>query len=546
MHMLLFSIIALCTILQAPSFALSLRTNASDTKPYNGTPAEFALFAQPPFWPFQSFVTEPEFHPPVLEISKQPGATDGLFVFAPLPFLPVYPDRPPVGLIMDQLGNPIWHSANGYLGQLEVQQIEGKNVLSYWTGGIGGGFVDAHGMGTITILDASYRLVQNVTLNDGTFKAGDSMQNKPYPSYIDIHESFITSKGSLIVTAYNSTPYDLSAVGGPKDGWLLDSLIYEIDLKTNETLFRWSSVEHVDELPLNGSHQLHPNGTIIDGHNATHPWDYFLTNSVYPLDDGYIISCRHYWSAIALDSKGGVKWSLNGRDGGDFTMINQGGEKSTFSWPHYIRPLSGTADTNLTITMFNNNNNGFDNGTAPSTGLALHLDLQNRTVETVSALQDPKDVIYADSQGTYQRLPRDHKFLAYGQIPKLKEFNDKDEVVMDAKFGYDNQVSSYRSYVVSNWSATPYWAPKIATTREKNGNVTLSMSWNGATPDVYNSWIIYESADVNGAMRGQSQQVRRTGFETNATLSAGTRLVMAAAGQGKQVKGRSETIPVGL
>lgn len=51
----------------------------------------------------------------------------------------------------------------------------------------------------------------------------------------------------------------------------LDSLIYEIDLNTNETLFRWSSIEHVDEFPLNGSHQLYPNGSIIDRNNGTHP-----------------------------------------------------------------------------------------------------------------------------------------------------------------------------------------------------------------------------------------------------------------------------------
>ena len=534
-----------CVLLQYSSVAFG-KSNASDTRPYPGTPANFSSFALAPFWPYQTFVTEPEFHPPVLEITKQPGASDGLFVFAPLPFLPVYPDRPPVGLIMDQLGNPIWHSANGYLGQLEVQQLDGKNVLTYWTGGIGGGFVDAHGMGTITILDSTYKLIQTVTLNDGTFKAGDSMQNMPYPSYIDIHESHITPKGSLIVTAYNSTPYNLSAVGGPEDGWLLDSLIYEFDLRTNKTLFRWSSVEHIDELPLNGSHQLHPNGSIIDGNNATHPWDYFLTNSVFPLDDGYILSSRHYWSAIALDSNGNVTWNLNGEDGGDFDLVNQTGKSSTFSWQHYVRPLDSTPNRSVTIDMFNNHNNGFDNGTNPSTGLTLYLDLQNRTVETVGALLDPQEVVYVDSQGTFHCLPGGHKLLANGQIPTLTEFDDNGRVVMKARFGQDNQVSSYRSYLVSNWSATPYWAPKIATTQEPSGNVTLSMSWNGATPDVYDGWMIYESADVNGPLTEISQQVRRTGFETNVTLSGGTRLVMAAAGKGNQATRRSGSIRVEL
>ncbi|KAL8773220.1 MAG: hypothetical protein Q9209_001896, partial [Squamulea sp. 1 TL-2023] len=244
-------------------------------------------------------------------------------------------------------------------------------------------------MGLITILDSTYKLINNLTLNDGILKAGESMQNGPYPSNINIHENFITAKGSPTVTTYSSTLYDLSAVGDPKDGWLLDR-------------------------------------------------------------------------------------------------------------------------------------------TDHSMGLTLYLDLQKRMVETVSALQDPQDTIYADCQGTYQHLPHDHKFLAYGQIPKFKEYENNDRVVMEAKFGQDNQVSSCRSHWVSDWSATPYWAPKIATTQEPNGNVTLSISWNVATPDAYNSWIVYESNDVDGPFKQRSQQVRKTGFETNTTLSAGTRSVMAA------------------
>lgn len=75
-------------------------------------------------------------------------------------------------------------------------------------------------VGAIKILDATYRQIGGVTLNDGTFKACDSMQNKPKPSYVDSHESRITPRGSIMVTAYNSTPYDLSAVGGPRNGWV--------------------------------------------------------------------------------------------------------------------------------------------------------------------------------------------------------------------------------------------------------------------------------------------------------------------------------------
>lgn len=259
--------------------------------PYNGSPEDFATFANVPLWPYQRFITEPDFHPPVLEITKKPGATDGLFVFAPLPFIPNYPDRFVGGLVMDQHGNPIWHSPLQLIGNLEISQ----GVLKYWTGGVGGNMIDAHGFGSVFVLDNNYSQESVYTLNDGTFKSGDSLQNAPQTSYIDIHENLLTDRNTLLVTAYNSTPCNLSSVGGPEEGWVLDSLIYEVDRSTNKTLFRWSSVDHLAELPLSQSHQLTRNGSIIDGLNATHPWDYFLTNAVYPDgDDGYILSVRHY------------------------------------------------------------------------------------------------------------------------------------------------------------------------------------------------------------------------------------------------------------
>ncbi|KAL9594819.1 MAG: hypothetical protein Q9219_006810 [cf. Caloplaca sp. 3 TL-2023] len=540
---------------QADDASLSKRAPAPNL------PANFSLFAALPFWPYRTFATDPDFHAPVLEISRNRSATDGLFVFAPLPFVPVYPDRFIGGLIMDQLGNPVWHTPNEGVGQLQVQQLNGQNVLTFFTGGLGGNSIDAHGFGAITILDNTYRQIGAVTLNNGTFLSGDSLQNAPQPSYVDIHESLITPQGTMLVTAYNSTPFDLSAVGGPRDGWILDSQIYEIDIKTNRTLFRWSSIEHVDELPLNGSHQLNPDGSIINGNNATHPWDYFLTNSINPINNGYILSARHYWSVIALDLNGNVSWNLNGDPttgdrGGDFTRINQAENgPSTFSWQHDVRPFyppGRTRSRDLTIDMFNNNNNGLDNGTAPSTALTLRLDPESRTVETVSALQDPNDILYVASQGTFQRLllpaqNNNHKFVAYGQIPVFKEFDADDNVVLTARFGQDNQASSYRSYLTSNWSATPYYPPKAVVTREGNGSLTLSMSWNGATPDVYDGWVLYESEDIEGEEVGRvpGTRVARTGYESNATLAVGTRVVVAEAVRGRRGVRRSERVVVG-
>ncbi|KAL9001697.1 MAG: hypothetical protein Q9188_005342 [Gyalolechia gomerana] len=453
---------------QSLTGAANVYTNASratasapNNPPYEGEPEDFATFIDIPLWPYQRFVTEPDFHPPVLEITKKPGATDGLLVFAPLPFLPSYPDRFAGGLIMDQLGNPIWHSPLQAMGNLEVTAVGVK----YWTGGIGGNFIDAHGFGTVTILDRNYTQDIVYSLNDGTF-----------------------------------------------------NLIYEIDRATNKTVFRWSSVEHLEELPLNASYQLNRDGTIIDGGNATHPWDYFLTNAV---------------TQMVTDTSSHLATT-----GGDFMLVDQDINPSTFSWQHFVRAQTGsTADGHLTITMFNNNNGGLDNGTAPSTGLELQLNVANKTAKTTRRLIDPNDQLYALSQGSYEALPNNHTFLAYGQIPKFKEFDAQGNVVMDARFGNDNQISSYRSSPidVSAWSAMPSYPPRVARTQLGNGTVVLSMSWNGATSDVYDGWVVNATLTGGGA---RELRAGRTGSESNVTLPDGATDVVVRAAKGRRVVSR--------
>lgn len=109
------------------------------------------------------------------------------------------------------------------------------------------------------------------------------------------------------MTAINITNYDLRPVGGPQNSWVADSLFYEIDVKTNEVVYRWSALEHVDEIPLQDS--LLP----LDGFgaNKTYPWGYFHINSVDLFDDGaYLISSRYYCSIFRINPNGTVDWRL--------------------------------------------------------------------------------------------------------------------------------------------------------------------------------------------------------------------------------------------
>lgn len=123
-------------------------------------------------------------------------------------------------------------------------------------------------------------------------------------SYVDIHESAITEDGTILVTAVNVTQTDLSSVGGPRDGWVQDGLVYEIDIETNEVLFRWSAVEHKRQLPL--EYVEYPLGE--SGRNRSMPYEYPHLNSIAKYGEHYLVSSRYMCAVFLLDKRGDLIW----------------------------------------------------------------------------------------------------------------------------------------------------------------------------------------------------------------------------------------------
>jgi hypothetical protein len=146
------------------------------------------------------------------------------------------------------------------------QYYNGKAYLTYWSGYNSQGTNVGHGYGQTTFLDDTYQsfvVDPDLGLNKLTETEVASWST-------DIHEQQMTSRNTLLISAYNNTPYDLTPVGGPADGWIVDGLIYEIDIATQEVLFSWHAVDHI---PLNASHQ-----PIGESGNETDPWDWFVSN----------------------------------------------------------------------------------------------------------------------------------------------------------------------------------------------------------------------------------------------------------------------------
>lgn len=168
------------------------------------------------------------------------------------------------------------------------------------------------GYGIVQILDDSSESIYNVSIfgNELDYQTLSEINNTDLVSWIDMHETKITPEGTMLVAAINITQFDLTPVGGPEDGWIADSLFYEIDIKTNEILFRWSAIEHVDEISLASVLPTYPLGDL--GRNQSYPYGYFHINAVEKFADGsYLIDSRHLCSMYHISLDGSVEWTLH-------------------------------------------------------------------------------------------------------------------------------------------------------------------------------------------------------------------------------------------
>jgi hypothetical protein len=489
--------------------------------------------AQDEDWPFQTFKSEPAFQPPKLEVTKSGQPAPGYLFFAPA--AEAHQTAP---LIMTDDSELIWHGQNHNAAfNFGVQHYRGEPVLVYWNGTI---FPEpvGRGYGTVVIMDNTYSVIANVTL-PGNFVTSDG---PTFESNIDLHEIYITNRDTVLVTANNVTQTDMTSVGGPKKGWIVDCLVYEIDIATNRVLFRWSALEHEKEIPLTAS--VYPVGTegftgkkqsLAWGELSTPTGDwnvantatgYFHINAVAPLNDGYIISSRYTCSIIALDGHGNVLWRLSGRDGADFTK----GPDTDFCYQHDIRPVYDNPRTYQTgkefsVHLHDNANCPTDNGTTPTSGLRLHLDTKNHHVTLGQRYQNPRDPLFSTAQGNFQPVGSSgHVLLGHGFIPFIEEFTSDGSIVETIQFGAGTGTISYRSFR-QEWVGCPTKPPSVKVVdHPKVGKMTVYMSWNGATE--FDQWII-RGPGKNGVMH-RLKTVSRDGFETSVTIPRASQVQVEA------------------
>ncbi|KJY01930.1 hypothetical protein TI39_contig271g00003 [Zymoseptoria brevis] len=476
-------------------------------------------------WPYQTYRTT-NFTPPYLSISRSPEAppvdecnesSEAYLFFAPLG---TAFEKSPL-IMSDRTGDLVWNGPNASTFGFGVQEYQGEKVLVGWTGT---SFPEpiGRGNGAVAIWNKNYELIANVTL-PGNFL--ELAENATYPSNIDLHEIFITEKGSMIVTANNVTAADLSEIGGSSAHWIVEAQVYEIDIATNDVLFEWKSLDHLEKLPFTAS--VYPLGSEgYDGSNQTLAWGYFHINAASPyLDGGYLLSSRYLASAIALDSEGQVLWRLSGINGSDFTL----GEGADFRYQHDIRLVETSEDNSiLTLRLFDNHNSPIENNTTPSSGKLLSVDLKSNHVTLLQRFLNESGPVYPTAQGAFNPVENGNYFKGNGFIPVLEEFSPTGEILSTIQFGVANTIPSggyvsgargtlsYRGFK-QTWVGCPTTKPSIVAEKWDEGEgVRVWVSWNGATEVV--GWRIWGGKDEGSV--AVIEEVEKVGFETKVEVES--------------------------
>ena len=406
------------------------------------------------------------------------------------------------GMIMENSGDAVWIGPdNLQMTDVKVQMFEGKPVLTYWSGAV----ILGHGKGVGNILDSSYRQI-------ATVRTGPGMD-------ADLHEFHLTPRGTALMTAYPTAKADLTSVKGPKDGYIMDCHVQEVDIRTGKVLLDFKASDHMD---LADTYAFVTNNADGTGKTASKPFDPFHFNSVDFDDDGtrLYVSARHMHAVYAIDrSTGELIWQMGGKRN-QFAIADD----AQFAWQHHFRKRSEGV-----FTLFNNHSRTAGD---PTTSHALVLNV-DEAAKTVTLQRTYSHGLLAPAEGSVQPQRNGNVLIGWGDNPVVTEYTGNGRLVYEmTRVG----TATYRVFR-SEWVGAPRTRPDVVV--ETSGQrAHVYVSWNGATE--VRHWRIL-SGEHSDRLE-HSLIVPRSGFETTASIpSAATVLVHALDYSGK-ILGTSQLI----
>jgi hypothetical protein len=431
----------------------------------------------------QHYASAPTLTPSSVRLTTpaQPGASPGDLFLAPY-----QGEGSPGPLISEQDGALVWFHplpTGDQSTNFQVQQYEGKSVLTWWQGRI---LKVGFGQGEDEIYNSSYQPVAKVRAGNG-YRA-------------DLHEILLTPQGTAWIDSFDPIHMSLASVHGASDGVLTDSVVQEIDVKTGLVMWEWHALGHI---PLHDSYNAVPSNS--------YPWDYIHINSVDPgTSNDVLLSARNSWELYDVSIRTGTfNWQL----GGAHSSFKLGPGTRTY-WQHDAEWQPGGL-----ISVF-------DNGSTPpkekqSRGLLLRPDYANKTVSLVKAFVNPTKTLLAPAQGNTLKLTEGNWLMGYGNLPNFTEYSAAGGVLLDGELGPN--VQDFRTYL-SPWTGHPTTLPTIVAKRHGASIVVLT-SWNGATEVA--SWQLL--AGTSPGSLAPLTTVPRSGFQTSATLTSSATYVESQA-----------------
>jgi hypothetical protein len=407
--------------------------------------------------PTDGLKSRPDLKPALLNVvTKTDQAAPGMFFYAP---------RDEGLTITDGAGKVRWNQPTGFgnpggtnITDFRAQTYNGKPVLTYYKGSQSTtGFSQS---GFFEILNDRYNRIARFTPGNG-YKA-------------DIHELRLTPRDTALVLAYRGVLWDMTSVGGPKEGKVMDNVVQEIDIKTGAVVFEWHALGNVG---LKSAEKVIPEDGAV--------WDYFHVNSAAPDGDSILVSGRSQSTIYRIDRKTArVRWRLRGDGIKPKTNSFKMGPGTSFGYQHdAIRLPNG--DISLC-------DNGVGNGYGPpvnekSSGLILKLSNTDtgREAKLVKRFNHP-DGVSSISQCGMHPQPNGNFVVGWGSVKRFTEFTPDGEVAFDATFNTAGR-PSYRAYK-SQWVGRPNDRPSISSEADGPG-ATVWASWNGSTSVA--SWKVF-------------------------------------------------------
>ena len=375
-------------------------------------------------------------------------------------------------MILDDAGQLVWFHPLDTEGvtDFRAQRYDGRPVLTWWRGKSELGVGDGH----YVIVDDAYREIATVS-------AGNGLTG-------DIHEFLITDRDTALITIYHELPADLSSIGGPKDGAILEGVVQELEIGTGRVLFEWHSAPEVE---LEESYAEVPKAEKGEEADA---YDYFHINSVAEDEDGnFLVSARNTHAVYKISrARRKVMWRLGGKRS-DYAL----GSGVRFAWQHDAR-----RQPDGTLTLYDNVSDDEDAKGRSSRVVVLRLADAAKRATLVRSYEHPTKLL-ATTQGNAQFLDGGHVFVGWGSQPYFTEFDRDGEVLLDGSFGAEG-TDSYRAYRLE-WAGRPVERPAVRLA----GDVA-HVSWNGAT-DV-DRWQVLAGPDPQHLQPIASAD--KAGFET--------------------------------